>query len=131
MNANEDHQIQYFKPAKVKMHDAYFGFSGNYDADIAIVTLNKPIHYESYIGPVCLDLNLKTIAEKQPPAQGTLGVVAGFGYTEKDGQPSDKLKKIELPVVDVKQCKHEAPDNFKPFVTSDKFCAGINKSHKF
>jgi modular serine protease len=35
------------------------------------------------------------------------------------------LKKIELPIVDFQNCKRQAPDNFKPFLTSDKFCAGI------
>jgi modular serine protease len=108
----------------VKIHDTYFGFSGNYDADIAIVTLNKPISYKSHIAPACLDLDLKTIAEKQWPPHGTMGVVAGYGYTEADGKPSETLKKIFLPVVDVRTCKKEAPDSFKQFVTSDKFCAG-------
>lgn len=125
-NAEENYECQHFAATKIKIHDAYFGYGGNYDADIAIVTLNKSIIYQPHIGPACLDLNLRTIAEKQPPPHGTLGTVAGYGYTEIDGQPSDKLKKIELPVVDTRICKQEAPDAFKPFVTSDKFCAGEN-----
>lgn len=124
MNATESHDCQHFTPIKIKIHDTYFGFSGNYDADIAIVTLNKSIVYKSHIAPACLDLNLRTIVEKLPPPHGTIGFVAGYGYTEVDRKPSDKLKKIELPVVDVRTCKQEAPDSFKPFVTSDKFCAG-------
>lgn len=128
-NATESHECQYFKPSKIKIHDTYFGFSGNYDADIAIVTLNKPIIYKPHIAPACLDLDLKSIAEKQAPPHGKLGLVAGYGYTEVDGKPSDKLKKIELPVVDVRKCKEEAPDTFKPFVTSDKFCAGEFSYH--
>lgn len=39
-----------------------------------------------------------------------IGLVAGYGFTEVDGLPSNKLKKIELPIVDIKQCKREAPD---------------------
>lgn len=123
-NATESQECQYFTPTKIKIHDAYFGYSGNYDADIAIVTLNKSIIYKPHIAPACLDINLKTIAEKQAPAEGTLGMVAGYGFTEANGSPSDVLKKIQLPVVDIRVCKEEAPDNFKPFVTSDKFCAG-------
>ena len=73
---------------------------------------------------MCLNFDLKTIAEKQIPMSGTMGLVAGYGYTETDGNPSDRLKKISLPIVDIRQCKSEAPENFKPFVTSDKFCAG-------
>lgn len=124
INATESQDCQHFKPSKVKIHDTYFGFSGNYDADIAIVTLNKPIIYKPHVAPACLDLDLKSIAEKQAPPHGELGLVAGYGFTEVDGKLSHKLKKIELPVVDVKICKQEAPDEFKPFVTSDKFCAG-------
>lgn len=120
----ESHETQNFTPKKIKIHDTYFGFSGNYDADIAIVTLDKPIRFKSHIAPACLDLDLRTIAEKLPPPHGTIGMIAGYGYTQVDGEPSDKLKKIELPVVNVRICKREAPDSFKPFVTSDKFCAG-------
>ncbi|XP_070496737.1 clotting factor C-like isoform X2 [Chironomus tepperi] len=109
---------------KIKIHDAYFGYSGNYDADIAIVTLNEKIIYQPHIGPVCLNFDLKTIADKQVPVSGTMGLVAGYGYTETDGNPSDRLKKISLPIVDIRTCKSEAPENYKPFVTSDKFCAG-------
>jgi hypothetical protein len=126
-NANEMNECQHFKVAKVKIHDTYFGFSGNYDADIAIVKLDKAIVYKPHIAPACLDLDLRTIAEKQPPPHGTIGMVAGFGFMEVDGKPSEILKKISLPVVDVRNCKNEAPDAFKPFVTSDKFCAGIKR----
>jgi hypothetical protein len=124
LNATENSEVQHFTPTKIKIHDTYFGFSGNYDADIAIVTLNKSIIYKPHILPACLDLNLRSIAEKMPPPHNTIGSVAGYGYTEVDGKPSERLKKIDLPVVDVRTCKQEAPDNFKPFVTSDKFCAG-------
>jgi secreted trypsin-like serine protease len=126
LDASEAQQTQHFKVAKVQIHDAYYGFVGNYDADIAILTLDKPIVYQPHIGPVCLNLDLKTLAEKAVPAHGTIGIVAGYGYTEADGAPSDRLKKIELPIVDIKVCKQESPDNFKSFVTSDKFCAGYN-----
>ncbi|KAG5675846.1 hypothetical protein PVAND_005716 [Polypedilum vanderplanki] len=126
IDAIESHQIQRFKVEKVKIHDAYYGFIGNYDADITIITLDRSLVYQTHIAPVCLNLELKTLAEKQVPQHGTLGIVAGYGYTEADGAPSDRLKKIELPIVDIKVCKQEAPDNFKSFVTSDKFCAGYN-----
>jgi modular serine protease len=120
----QESSIQSFKPVKIKTHDTYYGFSGNFDADIAIITLDNRIIYEPHIAPVCLDLNLKSILEKQAPSAGSVGVVAGYGYTLSDGAPSEYLKKIKLPVIDTKQCKNEAPENYKKFITSDKFCAG-------
>lgn len=123
-SAAEKFPIQELTIKKIKIHDAYFGYYGNYDADIAVITLNEKIIYHPHIGPVCLNFDLRTIADKQIPMSGTMGLVAGYGYTETDGNPSDRLKKISLPIVDIRQCKSEAPENFKPFVTSDEFCAG-------
>lgn len=123
--ATEKFPTQELTIKNIKIHDAYFGYSGNYDADIAIVSLNEKIIYQPHIGPACLNFDLKTIADKQVPISGTMGLVAGYGYTEADSSPSDRLKKISLPIVDIRQCKSEAPENFKPFVTSDKFCAGF------
>lgn len=126
LSAHEEYQTQHFKVKKVQIHDAYNGFIANYDADIAIVTLTKAIIYQPHVAPICLDLDLKTLSEKQIPPHGTIGIVAGYGYTEANGAPSDRLKKIELPIVDIKVCKRDAPENYKSFVTSDKFCAGYN-----
>jgi hypothetical protein len=47
-------------------------------------------------------------------------------FTEADGKPSETLKRIDLPVVDFQKCRDQAPDNFKSFFTSDKFCAGYD-----
>jgi Trypsin len=77
-HALED-STQNLKLLKIKIHDAYHGYSGNYDADIAIITLDRSIQYQANISPICLDLNLKTISEKQPPQAGTMGVIAGYG----------------------------------------------------
>jgi hypothetical protein len=71
--------VQVFKPSKIKIHEAYNGYTGNYDADIAVITLNRAVEYMSHIAPACLDFNLKTKFEKQPPESGTMGSVAGYG----------------------------------------------------
>lgn len=48
----------------------------------------------------------------------------GWGFTQAGSTPSDVLKIAKLPTVSYNQCKREAPQNFKQFVTPDKFCAG-------
>lgn len=55
---------------------------------------------------------------------GDFGMVAGWGYTKSDGDVSQTLKAISMPVIDFQQCFNEA-DDFKLFVTSDKFCGGF------
>jgi hypothetical protein len=55
---------------------------------------------------------------------GLIGSVAGWGFTNAGGDPSDFLKIAKLPTVNFNKCKREAPQNFKQFVTPDKFCAG-------
>jgi hypothetical protein len=74
-----EESLQSFKPLKIKIHQAYNGYTGNYDADIAVITLDRGIEYKTHISPVCLELELKTITEKQPPPHGIMGIVAGFG----------------------------------------------------
>lgn len=74
-----EESLQVFKPSKILIHQAYNGYSGNYDTDIAIITLDRDIEFKFHIAPVCLELNLRTIIEKQPPTHGTMGSVAGYG----------------------------------------------------
>ena len=40
------------------------------------------------------------------------------------GNASLSLKKISMPVVEFSQCKSEAPTDYRPFITPDKYCAG-------
>lgn len=70
---------QSFKPLKIQIHQAYYGYTGNYDVDIAVLTLDQRIQYMPHILPVCLDMDLKTLREKQPPPTGTMGIIAGYG----------------------------------------------------
>lgn len=50
--------------------------------------------------------------------------ILGWGFTQAGSAPSDFLKIAKLPTVSYVQCKREAPQNYKQFVTPDKFCAG-------
>ncbi|PZC71575.1 hypothetical protein B5X24_HaOG212966 [Helicoverpa armigera] len=75
-----------------------------------------------YIRPVCLDFDYK-FDEEQLKA-GSLGKVAGWGYTSAAGQPSPFLKVAELPIVSLNRCFNETPHDFTSFITTDKICAG-------
>ncbi|XP_073963854.1 mannan-binding lectin serine protease 1-like isoform X2 [Choristoneura fumiferana] len=51
--------------------------------------------------------------------------ISGWGLTSADGSASPVLWTAELPYVDVEKCIAEVPYAFRPYITSDKFCAGI------
>ncbi|KAI8426714.1 hypothetical protein MSG28_014420 [Choristoneura fumiferana] len=56
--------------------------------------------------------------------------VSGWGLTAADGPASSLLLTTDLPYVDATKCMDELPSEFKPHLTSDKFCAG-NKNGKY
>ncbi|GLV41344.1 Notopleural [Carabus blaptoides fortunei] len=77
-------------------------FMKNYDAedynnDIALLKLAKPFKLNSeYVAPICLpEGNEKFNATTE---------VAGWGRLSEDGLPSDKLKKVALPLIPSGEC---------------------------
>ncbi|KAI8426851.1 hypothetical protein MSG28_014532 [Choristoneura fumiferana] len=57
-------------------------------------------------------------------------VVAGWGYTDDIGSPTQFLLWLELPYVDIEKCIAGADDAFLKYITSDKICAGENHTDK-
>lgn len=53
-----------------------------------------------------------------------LNFKSGWGLEESNGQPSEVLKKIELPAVSREECERNSSPEFINFITPDKFCAG-------
>lgn len=58
-----------------------------------------------------------------------LGRIAGWGKAMSGGSPSEILKIVELPTIDRAQCIAESDIEFRPFITPDKFCAGLLNSN--
>lgn len=113
---------QTFEIKEIHYQDSYEGYGNNYNADIALVTLETSIVFRAGISPICVPLGLKL--EEKSLSTGTVGIVAGFGRTSSSGSVSDRLKTIELPVVERNYCK----DQTGLTLTSDKYCAGfLNK----
>lgn len=115
--------VQTFKVATIDVYDQYRDYEGLFVSDIAVVVLEKPIIFQSYIKPVCVDFNLK--GNQRYVVSGIQGRVAGWGLTTSGGVPSPVLKTIDLPTVDFNTCLNESPPSFRPFITTDKFCAGF------
>lgn len=58
----------------------------------------------------------------QTVTEGTVGRVAGWGETESNVS-SPTLKMIDLRAVGYDTCRNKTRDWFRPYITTDKFCA--------
>lgn len=119
----EEPTAQKYKVSSIKIYDQYMDYEGLYVSDIAVVLLDKPIIFQSYIKPICVDYSLK--GNQRYVVSGIQGRVAGWGLTASQGEPSTVLKTLDLPTVDFNTCLNESPPSFKPFITTDKFCGGF------
>ena len=109
----ESLKTQEFLVEDVKGLEGYNGYRGNFVADIAIVVLDKNIRFNSYITPICLDYDFSL--QSQLPVSET-GRLAGWGWTKYNGEKSDELKTLDMPVVSLEECKKDA-DDFIEYVT--------------
>lgn len=93
-----------------------------YAEDIVVLVLAKFIEFKPHIAPICIDYKLRR--EELVVQADEVGLVAGWGLEESGGLPSPVLKSIELKVVSRQQCMDSSNQQFLPFITDDKFCAG-------
>ena len=127
INATESDETQTLKIIDVHIPDSYMGLETFYYADIAVLTLDNPIIFRNHIAPACLNINAIYSFDKRLPNDNTLGLVAGFGQIEEH-KPSDNLKKFEIPIVNYKKCRAQAPINYRSFLVGDKICAGFTNN---
>ncbi|CAH1398588.1 unnamed protein product [Nezara viridula] len=112
---------QRFEVLKIKFPETYVGFTNRYAEDIALLELNAPINITSAIMPVCIDWNSKYLVEQL----STIGTIVGWGLTENN-TVSDELLMANLEYIDFIKCRDRISEGFSFFITSDKFCAGVD-----
>ncbi|XP_030639725.1 complement component 1, r subcomponent [Chanos chanos] len=108
--------------ASIHIHPQYQG-NNNFDNDIALIKLARPLTFNSEVQPLCL------------PPEGAKyersGWVSGFGYTE-EMSISNELRYIVLPLVDQTECRNsferlkQQKIEVMPF-TDNMFCAGLTE----
>ncbi|XP_073964468.1 uncharacterized protein [Choristoneura fumiferana] len=106
----------------------YRGGKTSFQDDIAILRLVTPFSYARGLRPVCVSFDDDFDAEQL--SEGNSGTVAGWGYTDDIGSPTQFLLWLELPYVDIEKCIAGADDAFLKYITSDKICAGENHTGK-
>ena len=121
---------QFFKLRNIFIQNNYAGYEQQYDANYAVLTLDKPIIYTYNIFPICIELNPITVEQKSLPSNDAQGIVAGFGYTESKGSPAYHLQQIYLPLISDEQCKAKASKELLQYIKNDKFCAGYDTGSK-
>lgn len=66
--------------------------------DIALLKLQQPLNFTKFkIGPVCLPQK-----DQEPP--GTC-LLAGWGHTKEDGELSQALRKVNVPLITAEECQ--------------------------
>lgn len=91
-------------------HEGYV--LATYENDIAIVKMDKPTTFNTYVWPICL-----------PPVgesfENEIALVAGWGQQYYAGPTSEVLLQVEVPVWPHKKCV----DAFVQKITDDNICA--------
>ncbi|VVC24913.1 Peptidase S1, PA clan,Serine proteases, trypsin domain,Sushi/SCR/CCP domain [Cinara cedri] len=105
----------------IYLEDYYFGTSGYYANDIAILVLTNDVSTSHFVLPACIDWTaINPIPDKSN------GLIVGWGKTETT-ENSVQLMEAALPYIDHTKCRNlynKINPKFKSFLTSDKFCAG-------
>ncbi|XP_014291981.1 ovochymase-1 isoform X3 [Halyomorpha halys] len=112
---------QRLKVADIKHPETFVGETNRYADDIALLILNTSIQFNSAIMPVCIDWNAKYEVEKLPP----VGTVVGWGLTENNIM-NDVLQSANLKFIEFLKCRTDSSAVYSIFITSDKFCAGLD-----
>ncbi|XP_034238581.1 enteropeptidase-like isoform X2 [Thrips palmi] len=106
------------KVSQVIIHPDYYGLRGKYDADLAILHLEKPAPLGRRIGTLCVSR-----AEGTSLAAEDIITVAGWG---NGSAVLDELHFAELPFLPRRQCLtaiSEAAAFAVSYLTNDKFCS--------
>ena len=95
-----------------------------FDSDLALIQLKEKANITDYVRPVCLPNK----QQRRKVAPGKMGVMLGWGLTEKDS-PSTKLRQVYMPVVGHSSCQKAYKKETWP-ITSNMLCAGYASNAK-
>ncbi|PWA23970.1 hypothetical protein CCH79_00010927 [Gambusia affinis] len=102
----------------------------NFDHDIALIKIKDSVTFQAAIMPLCLPSQGDTYDT------GMMGLVSGFGITDKGSQQrflTNKLKYVHIPVVEQERCSNSLKrihNSRTPKLTDNMFCAGTPEGGK-
>uniref|UniRef100_A0A8C5MW66 Ovochymase-2 n=1 Tax=Leptobrachium leishanense TaxID=445787 RepID=A0A8C5MW66_9ANUR len=101
----------------VYIHE-YFELA-TYDYDMAVVWFAESLVFNDYVRPVCMP------HVTEPLIPSLVCVVTGWGNTEEDGQLSNRLKQLQVPILDIDVCNKTY---YPGLLTERMVCAGFPTS---
>ncbi|XP_066977455.1 trypsin-1-like [Macrobrachium rosenbergii] len=85
--------------------------------DVGIIELNEPVEFDRHIRPVCLPSEEKSYI-------GQFGIVPGWGRQSEDGESSDVVREVRVPIISNEECRNK---KYKPHEIKDSMmCAGYD-----
>ncbi|KAM3926881.1 ovochymase-1 [Leptodactylus fuscus] len=98
----------------IAAHEMYSPITNDYD--IALIRLAEELTFNDFVRPVCLP-------KMEDPLESTsLCVVTGWGNIEEDGEYTNRLQQLQVPILNNNICN----SSYYPGVISERmFCAGF------
>ncbi|CAN8188806.1 unnamed protein product [Coccothraustes coccothraustes] len=114
---SDDHTEQLRRVVRLLPHPTYNASINEYHNDIALLELEQPLTFNSYVTPVCLGSREFTNALLR---QG-VGTVSGWGKVLFRGRKATTLQVLRVPFVDRPTCLKSTSTS----ILQNMFCAGF------
>ncbi|XP_008639707.1 PREDICTED: coagulation factor IX [Corvus brachyrhynchos] len=114
---SDDHTEQWRKVVRLLPHPTYNAAINEYHNDIALLELDQPLTFNSYVTPICLGSREFTNALLK---QG-IGTVSGWGKQLFRGRTATTLQVLRVPFVDRPTCLKSTSTT----ILHNMFCAGF------
>ncbi|NXI32290.1 FA9 factor, partial [Sterrhoptilus dennistouni] len=114
---SDDHMEQWRKVVRLLPHPTYNASINEYHNDIALLELDQPLTFNSYVTPICLGSHEFTNALLK---QG-VGTVSGWGKQLFRGRKATTLQVLKVPFVDWPTCFKSTSTT----ILKNMFCAGF------
>ncbi|XP_044001004.1 coagulation factor IX isoform X2 [Aphidius gifuensis] len=124
-SATENLPAYTFGVREIRVHP-YFKFTPQADRfDVAVLKLDRPVHYMSHISPICLP-------DRNEDFLGQYGWAAGWGALQAGSRLRPKtLQSVDVPVIDNRVCERWHRSNGINVVIYDEMmCAGYRGGGK-
>ncbi|NWU25474.1 FA9 factor, partial [Dyaphorophyia castanea] len=114
---SDDHTEQRRRVVRLLPHPTYNATINEYHNDIALLELDRPLSFNSYVTPICLGSREFTNALLK---QG-IGTVSGWGRQLFRGRQATTLQVLRVPFVDRPTCLKSSSTT----ILQNMFCAGF------
>ncbi|XP_031780735.1 serine proteinase stubble isoform X2 [Nasonia vitripennis] len=124
-SATESLPAYTFGVREIRVHP-YFKFTPQADRfDVAVLRLDRPVHYMPHIAPICLP-------EKNEDFLGQYGWAAGWGALQAGSRLRPKtLQAVDVPVIDNRVCERwHRTNGINVVIYDEMMCAGYRGGGK-